>query len=146
MQLDTPISLGSVDEYGVFTWPKGTDLTNDGINAFIQYNEGHYIAKYKELRDLYRTAHEILLGAHSKEQPDNRIAVALPFYIVSNFDGFFQGVPPTISLKEDGANAKLQDWLTNSSFTDNLAEAGHLATILGRSYLLAFQNENKETR
>lgn len=97
---------------------------------------------------MYYTGHHPILDGSASTQldkPDNRLVVNYPRYIVDTFNGFFIGIPPKISLDGDADNDKLQAFQTANSFYDKLYQASKQSSIAGRSYLYAYQNEEKQT-
>jgi SPP1 family phage portal protein len=103
--------------------------------------------EYKTNYKFYSGNHDVL---HAKprggNRPDNHIVYNLCNYAVDSFNGYFIGIPPKIGFDDQKANAELQSWQDLNSFQDQLSELSKQADIYGRSYLLAYQDEDSQTR
>lgn len=125
----------------------GKELDWPSVKAFINHNEGQ-ARKFKELYDLYTGNHSILkepVDPHSA-RPDNRLVSNWANYVVDTYVGYFIGKPPKITLDEEASNQQLQNWFSENSFIDKLAEVTKQVAIYGCSYMLGYQDENSKTR
>lgn len=117
------------------------------VKAFINHNEGR-ARKFKELYDLYTGDHAILKEPRDPQsaRPDNRLVSNWANYVVDTYVGYFIGKPPKITLDEEASNKQLQDWFSENSFIDKLAEVTKQVAIYGCSYMLGYQDEESKTR
>lgn len=123
------------------------DLSSTVLKTFINDNESRK-STYQKNYKLYSGEHSILSepsDPHSA-RPDNRLVSNWANYIVDTYVGYFVGKPPKISLDETASNEQLQDWLNDNSFVDKLTEVAKQVAVYGRSYMLAYQNENSDTK
>lgn len=132
---------------GVFIYPKDEEITQSDLKDFLDYYQANQLTQYKRNMQEYLGNHPILnQQAKGGNRPDNRLVANLAGYIVDTFNGFFIGNPPKISLDKDAINKQLQVWLNMNSFYDKLSEISKQADVYGRSYLLAYQDEESQTR
>lgn len=123
------------------------EISSAVLKAFINDNESKKTA-YQENRKLYSGEHSILSepGDPHSARPDNRLVSNWANYIVDTYVGYFIGKPPKISLDESASNEHLQNWLNDNSFVDKLTEIAKQVAVYGRSYMLAYQDENSDTK
>lgn len=123
------------------------NLDVDTLRAFINDNQAKS-REYQKNYDLYTGKHDILRMPHdpSSARPDNRLVSNWANYVVDTYIGYFAGKPAKISFDNDSANDKFQDWLNENSFQDKLAEIAKQVAVYGRSYMLAYQDENSNTK
>ena len=122
-------------------------LDSDTLRAFVNDNQSRS-NKYQKNYQLYSGAHEILKAPSDPKssRPDNRLVSNWANYIVDTYIGYFMGKPVKISFDDDNANNQLQDWFNDNSFQDKLTEVAKQVAVYGRSYMLAYQDENAQTR
>lgn len=138
-----------VTRNGTFLYPKGEELSDDELKAAIDWNTNNQAKQYRKNMKMYLGQHDILdkdkddLG--HQFGPDNRLVVNKAKYIVDTYNGYFVGIPPTVTLDKGPDNDSLQDWLNRESFADQLNELSKQADIYGRSIGFVYQNEDKET-
>ena len=137
---------GAVTKNGRFIFPKDGYLTKDELNGFIDYNYNHLLPKYRENMKMYLGEHDILDKDPIDFGPDNRLVVNKAKQIVDTFNGYFIGIPPSISLEKGSNNDELQVWLNHVSFMDKLNELSKQTDIYGKSIGFVYQNETAETR
>lgn len=123
------------------------EISSAVLKAFINDNESKKTAYQKNYK-LYSGKHSILSnpGDPHSARPDNRLVSNWANYIVDTYVGYFVGKPPKISLDESASNKQLQDWLNDNSFVDKLTEVAKQVAVYGRSYILAYQDENSYTK
>lgn len=134
-----------VTKEGVYLFA-GEELDTTSLMQFVNENRQRS-TKYNHYYDLYSGNHDILCKPRDRYsmRPDNRIISNWANYVVDTYVGYFVGKPPKIALDDDSTNERLQDWLNVNSFQDKLSEAAKQVAIYGRSYMMAYQNENSET-
>ncbi|MCH3911491.1 MAG: phage portal protein [Limosilactobacillus oris] len=125
----------------------GKELDWPSVKSFITHNEGR-ARKFKELYDLYTGDHAILKNPADPKsaRPDNRLVSNWANYVVDTYVGYFIGKPPKITLDEEASNQQLQNWFSENSFIDKLAEVTKQVAIYGCSYMLGYQDETSKTR
>ena len=124
---------GAVTKNGRFIFPKNEYLTKDELNGFINYNYNNLLPKYRENMKMYLGKHDILDNDPVDFGPDNRLVVNKAKQIVDTFNGYFIGIPPSISLEKGTNNDALQAWLNHVSFMDKLNELSKQTDIYGKS-------------
>ena len=134
-----------VTRNGMCIFPVGEELTGEEIIGFINFNENVLGKKYRRNMNLYLGDHPILKMPGRDNGADNRIVVNMPKYLVDTYNGFFIGIPPSITLDSDSQDKSLQDWNDNEQVADKLNELSKQSDIYGRSYMYVFQDENSET-
>ncbi|MCW4387079.1 phage portal protein [Limosilactobacillus oris] len=125
----------------------GKELDWPSVKSFINHNEGR-TRKFKELYDLYTGDHAIIKNPSDPKsaRPDNRLVSNWANYVVDTYVGYFIGKPPKITLDEEASNQQLQNWFSENSFIDKLAEVTKQVAIYGCSYMLGYQDEEAKTR
>lgn len=136
----------AVKKDGRFIFPKDELMTNEELFAFIDFNYSELRPRYRENMKMYLGQHDILDKNPVQFGPDNRLVVNKSKQIVDTFNGYFIGVPPSISLEKGSNNDQLQAWLNHVSFVDKLNELSKQTDIYGRSIGFVYQNEDAETR
>ncbi|MCD7086243.1 phage portal protein [Limosilactobacillus fastidiosus] len=123
------------------------EIDSDTLRAFIDDNQSR-ATQYGKNYQLYSGKHDILKQPSdpNSSRPDNRLVSNWANYVVNTYVGYFMGKPVKITFDNDSANKKLQDWFNNNSFQDKLADVAKQVAIYGRSYMLAYQDENAETK
>lgn len=105
---------GMIGASDMFIYPK-EELDSESLKAFIDYNES-LSANYRKQLGMYRGEYDI---EKEDKKPlnklHNRIAINYAKYLVNVFNGFFAGIAPQISLKDDKQNDQLQAFNTLNS-------------------------------
>lgn len=135
---------GSMIKGHVFVYPKDKEITPDDLRGFISANI-ELSKNYDRLDRYYLGHHDILDEVRKTKRPDHKLVPNYAKSLTETFNGYFMGVPPKISLDDDGSNTKLQTWLNFNSFQDKLNEASKIVDIMGRSYMFMYQNEASKT-
>lgn len=135
-----------VTKEGMYIYPND-EIDRASLQAFIQDNQTRS-NRYRKNYQLYTGEHDILREPHDPEsaRPDNRLISNWANYVVDTYVGYFMGKPAKITLNNDNQNSQLQDWLNLNSFQDKLAEIAKQVAVYGRSYMLAYQDENSDTK
>lgn len=136
---------GQVLDGNIFIFPVGEKLESADLNGFVNKNQA-LAADYRENYKMYVGDHYVLHATKRDHGPDNRLVANLPHYIVDTYNGFFLGIPPKITLDNDGDNEKLQQWNDTNSLQDKLNEISKQADIYGRSLAFVYQDENAQTK
>lgn len=136
-----------VTKNGTFIFPKDQKLNGEEIIAFIGYNETVLNEQYRKNMNAYLGKHSILSEPNQKADNinskivDNKIKP-----LVDSYNGFFVGIPPTVSSDEDQVSDAVQDWNNANSFQDQLNEISKQTDIYGRSIAFVYQNEDGQPR
>lgn len=125
------------------------------LYRFIKYHieNPSQRGRFKRLKNYYKGKHDyanFALNPRKDEgKPDARMTINYPAELVDNMGGFFVGTPPTITYNADNGS-ELQDKLSNflkMNHADSIiSELSKQSDIFGRSYLLIYQDEYKDTR
>lgn len=137
---------GSINDNDVFIFPKEKELETGDLKGFIDYHTSKLLPIYKENINLYKSKHNILSREKKPlNKPDHRLVVNYPKYIVEEFNGFFIGIPPQITLPDEKENGNLQLFNQRNRLADKLSELSKQSSIYGRSHLFVYQNELAKT-
>ena len=134
-----------VTKNGRFIYPQNEEIKPLELTALINYNSQNVVPKYRENMNMYLGKHDILNNPVTQTGLNNKLVANLTKYIVDTYNGYFLGIPPKITLDEGNENDKFQQWLTNVSFVDKLAEISKQADVYGRSYGFLYQKEDATT-
>ncbi|WP_099974243.1 phage portal protein [Lactobacillus terrae] len=138
---------GIVTDNYTYLFPVDKHLTNQDISDFIDYHINNESKMYQSKIDEYKTNAPILTKSFGESMLDHkRLAVPFPKYLVDTLNGFFVGIPPTITTKKEQQNNELQTWINKNSVVDKINEVSKQSSIYGRSYMLVYNNEQSETR
>lgn len=130
-------------EKKIFRFPRGRELTSEDLAKFIRKNDDFVMRKYRPLRDAYEGKYKIFRQPKKPAwKPDNRLAVNFASYIVDTFSGYVQGIPQQIISKDSATAERVTDYNDAAGFIDQLAVAVDSMLIYGRSYLMAYEDEN----
>lgn len=134
-----------ISKEGLYLYPYD-ELKGEDILAFINYNRG--ITTYGENYRYYTGEHKILQKKvdPTSFRPDNRVISNWANYVVDTYIGYFMGTPVKIQLEDNNKNKLLQGWLKTNTFSDKLSEVTKQVAIYGSSYMLAYQDEDSNTR
>lgn len=140
------IGRGQVVKGDVFIFPKGETLNVEDLYGFIQYQDKLYRRKYEPNYDMYVSNHPILRAPLKAWSENNKLVVPMPRLLVDEYAGYFGGNAPTVQLEDETDNDSLQAWLNDSEFADKHSEIVKAVGIYGRSYLLAYQDEDSKPK
>lgn len=140
------IGRGQVVKGDVFIFPKGETLNVDDLYGFIEYQNEVCRRKYELNYDMYVSNHPILRAPLKAWSENNKLVVPMPKLLVDEYAGYFGGNAPTVQLEDETDNDSLQAWLNDSEFADEHSEIVKAVGIYGRSYLLAYQDEDSKPK
>lgn len=119
------------------------DIIKNGLKQFLNVE---YI-KLKKLEDYYLGKHSILLKENRRgKKKDPKVINNYPKTITTYATGYFMGKPVTYQVNDDlkASFEKLRDYLgTEEEQARNYSLAEYIS-IYGKSYELAYYNDNKE--
>lgn len=128
-----------------FIIPEDTELTGELVLEYIEKHKAR-IPRYTHLRNEYEGAAQVLGTEKPDYKPNNKLVVNYPKYLVTNFEGYFAGKPPTVEHKDDLTDEKLRIFKLISHFEDVFAEVSKLCSLFGHGYTLLYQDERARTR
>ena len=130
-------------EKKIFRYPRDRELTPEDLAKFIRKNDDLVTRKYKPLRDAYEGKYKIFtLPKKPAWKPDNRLAVNFAKYITDTFSGYVQGVPQQVISDDSGTAERVTAYNDAAGMIEQLAAAVDSMLIYGRSYLMAYEDEN----
>ena len=129
------LTKGTVDEDKNYLFPKEQELTFSDIQEFIDDHKSNLKQNYLDNLNWYKAKPP---KTNNYDDSHNHLIVNMDKYLIDTLNGFFVGIPPTIKVDEQEADKKLQSWLTQADFTDELSELSKQASLYGRSYLLVY--------
>ena len=129
----------------MFRLPKGTEITLELLQEFIDEHKKEVDSRHKKLQAAYESDHEILhLPRKANYKPDNRIVVNFPKYIVDTFNGFFIG-NPIKTVAEDDAVAEFVERIERyNDQDDNNSELSKICSIHGKGFEMYYTDEETE--
>lgn len=129
----------------MFKLAKGTEITLQLLQEFLDEHKQEVESRYKPLLDAYMSDHKILhLPKKPTYKPDNRIVVNFPKYIVDTTNGFFLGNPIKIT-SEDAKVAEFVDDIDHyNDQDDNNSELSKICSIFGKGYEMYYTDERAE--
>lgn len=129
----------------MFRLPKGTEITLELLQEFIDEHKKEVESRHKKLQAAYESDHEILhLPRKANYKPDNRIVVNFPKYIVDTFNGFFIG-NPVKTVAEDDAVAEFVEHIERyNDQDDNNSELSKICSIHGKGFEMYYTDEETE--
>lgn len=156
-------SSALVNDDGVFIYNDNQPISYDIVAKFLRYHiqNPSQLHRFKRLKRYYKGQHDYadysINPAKSAGKPDARMSINYPAELVDNMTGFFAGTPPTINYNPAGnedtnsdfdkeIQNKLSDFLTINHVELLINELAKQTDIYGRSYLLLYQDEHKQTR
>ena len=130
-------------EKKIFRFPRGRELTPEDLAKFIRKNDDLVTKKYKPLRDAYEGKYKIFFQPKKPAwKPDNRLAVNFAKYITDTFSGYVQGIPQQVISDDSGTAERVTAYNDVAGMIEQLAAAVDSMLIYGRSYLMAYEDEN----
>lgn len=134
-----------VQKNDVFLYVKDEELSMEELKWLIDKNEKISETKYDRLMAYYVGKHDILNKPDKVSGAAPKLVNNMPRYLVNTYNGFFTGIPPKISLPEDGENDQLQEWNQTNSIFDKTSELSKQVDIFGRSLFYVYQDEEGNT-
>ena len=130
-------------EKKIFRYPRDRELTPEDLAKFIRKNDDLVTKKYKPLRDAYEGKYKIFFQPKKPAwKPDNRLAVNFAKYITDTFSGYVQGIPQQVISDDSGTAERVTAYNDVAGMIEQLAAAVDSMLIYGRSYLMAYEDEN----
>ena len=145
----------SSDDNNVFYFDKGAGdemLAPDELSQLLSKHNRAMHNWFNKLMKYYLGKHSILEKmSKAPGKPDNRLIVNFAKELVDTEVGYFAGTPVKFDYDDNGKPNDELDQAINkfvdiNDLTDIVAELAKQVDIFGRSYVLVYQNEEKETR
>ena len=131
----------------LLTVPVNTEVTAEVVTEAIRLHLSRLVPTYRENENLYLSDHKIL-HARAKDvwKPDNRLDVNYAKYIVDMFNGYFIGIPATVSHDDQVISDYVNDFRKFNDMEDSESELSKLVDIFGHAFWYVYQDEDANTR
>jgi phage portal protein, SPP1 family len=131
----------------LLTVPVNTEVTAQIVTEAICLHLSGLVPTYRENENLYLSDHKILhTGAKDAWKPDNRLVVNYAKYIVDMFNGYFIGIPATVSHDDQVISDYVNDFRKFNDMEDSESELSKLVDIFGHAFWYVYQDEDANTR
>lgn len=131
----------------LLTVPVNTEVTAEIATEAIRLHLSRLVPTYRENENLYLSDHKILHAiAKDAWKPDNRLVVNYAKYIVDMFNGYFIGIPATVSHDDQVISDYVNDFRKFNDMEDNESELSKLVDIFGHAFWYVYQDEEANTR
>lgn len=131
----------------LLTVPVNTEVTAEIVTEAIRLHLSRLVPTYRENENLYLSDHKILHNrAKDIWKPDNRLVVNYAKYIVDMFNGYFIGIPATVSHDDQVISDYVNDFRKFNDMEDNESELSKLVDIFGHAFWYVYQDEDANTR
>lgn len=131
----------------LLTVPVNAEVTAQIVTEAIRLHLNRLVPTYRENENLYLSDHKIL-HARAKDawKPDNRLVVNYAKYIVDMFNGYFIGIPATVSHDDQVISDYVNDFRKFNDMEDSESELSKLVDIFGHAFWYVYQDEDANTR
>lgn len=131
----------------LLTVPVDTEVTAQIVTEAIRLHLSRLVPIYRENENLYLSDHKILHNrAKDAWKPDNRLVVNYAKYIVDMFNGYFIGIPATVSHDDQVISDYVNDFRKFNDMEDSESELSKLVDIFGHAFWYVYQDEDANTR
>ena len=131
----------------LLTVPVNTEVTAQIVTEAIRLHLSKLVPIYRENENLYLSDHKILHNrAKDAWKPDNRLVVNYAKYIVDMFNGYFIGIPATVSHDNQVISDYVNDFRKYNDMEDSESELSKLVDIFGHAFWYVYQDEDANTR
>ena len=131
----------------LLTVPVDTEVTAQIVTEAIRLHLSKLVPTYRENENLYLSDHKILHNiAKDAWKPDNRLVVNYAKYIVDMFNGYFIGIPATVSHDDQVISDYVNDFRKFNDMEDSESELSKLVDIFGHAFWYVYQDEDGNTR
>ena len=114
----------------LLTVPVNTEVTAQIVTEAIRLHLSRLVPIYRENENLYLSDHKILhTRAKDAWKPDNRLVVNYAKYIVDMFNGYFIGIPATVSHDDQVISDYVNDFRKFNDMEDSESELSKLVDI-----------------
>lgn len=131
----------------LLTVPVDAEVTAQIVTEAIRLHLSRLVPTYRENENLYLSDHKILHNrAKDAWKPDNRLVVNYAKYIVDMFNGYFIGIPATVSHDDQVISDYVNDFRKFNDMEDSESELSKLVDIFGHAFWYVYQDEDANTR
>lgn len=131
----------------LLTVPVNTEVTAQIVTEAIRLHLSKLVPTYRENENLYLSDHKILHAiAKDTWKPDNRLVINYAKYIVDMFNGYFIGIPVTVSHDDQVISDYVNDFRKYNDMEDSESELSKLVDIFGHAFWYVYQDEDGNTR
>lgn len=131
----------------LLTVPVDTEVTAQIVTEAIRLHLSRLVPIYRENENFYLSDHKILHNrAKDAWKPDNRLVVNYAKYIVDMFNGYFIGIPATVSHDDQVISDYVNDFRKFNDMEDSESELSKLVDIFGHAFWYVYQDEDANTR
>jgi SPP1 family phage portal protein len=131
----------------LLTVPVNTEVTAQIVTEAIRLHLSKLVPTYRENENLYLSDHKILHAiAKDTWKPDNRLVINYAKYIVDMFNGYFIGIPATVSHDDQVISDYVNDFRKFNDMEDSESELSKLVDIFGHAFWYVYQDEDGNTR
>lgn len=133
-----------------FRLPAGTEMTEELLQRLVDEFEQDHKPRYEYLDKVYDTHYAIFDRSWRKKpgyKPNNRLSADFCYTITDTFEGYYIGVPMTLSVKgeDDGrkkaVEAFIADYTARNFQEDVDAELSEMASKFGHAYEMLYQDD-----
>lgn len=137
-----------------FRVPSGTEMTPELLARLLDEFEEDHKPRYEYLDSAYRGRYAIFDRSWRRKpgyKPDNRMAADFVYTITQTFEGYFIGVPMTLSVKQadwmpearkEAVEAFIAEHAARNMQEDVDAELSKMASKFGHAYEMLYQDED----
>ncbi len=133
-----------------FRLPAGTEMTEGLLQRLVDEFEQDHKPRYEYLDKVYDTHYAIFDRSWRRKpdyKPDNRLSADFCYTITDTFEGYYIGVPMTLSVKGDDEGRKkaveafIADYTARNFQEDVDAELSEMASKFGHAYEMLYQDD-----
>lgn len=134
-----------------FRLPAGTEMTEGLLQRLVDEFEQDHKPRYEYLDKVYDTHYAIFDRSWRRKpdyKPDNRLSADFCYTITDTFEGYYIGVPMTLSVKggDEGrkktVEAFIAEFTARNLQEDVDAELSKMASKFGHAYEMLYQDED----
>ncbi len=136
-----------------FRLPSGTEMTPELLQRLVDEFEQDHKPRYEYLDAAYRGRYAIFDRSWRKRpdyKPNNRMAADFAYTVTQTFEGYFIGVPMTLSVRsaddmgdsrKEAVEAFIAEFAARNMQEDVDAELSKMASKFGHAYEMLYQDE-----
>ena len=133
-----------------FRLPAGTEMTEELLQRLVDEFEQDHKPRYEYLDKVYDTHYAIFDRSWRKKpgyKPNNRLSADFCYTITDTFEGYYIGVPMTLSVKggdegrKKAVEAFIADYTARNFQEDVDAELSEMASKFGHAYEMLYQDD-----
>ncbi|MED1602611.1 phage portal protein [Alkalihalophilus marmarensis] len=125
---------------------KDTVVTGDLVKILVNKQDKLDHARFDKLNEYYKGKHDILDRTKDANKPNNKIVANYAKFITDVMTGYFIGIPMTYESSEKEKLDRIFEVLDQNYEEDLNYQLAKESSIAGKSYELAYRNEDAELR